>query len=159
MCGWSDDDYGLSRVSWVNATDDAEVFSATVGFADARNVLRFTQSADMDEQFAAAAAQAARACLDAHSVPLSAIDMVVAAPARPGFRAALSGRLGVPVDQICVADDERMHTAALAAAFGRQAEKLQAGAQILFVAAGAGVTAGAALYRQPPQIESKSAHL
>src|SRR5208283_2793742 len=101
-------------------------------------------------QFAAAAAEAARTCLDAHSVPLSGVDMIVAAPARPGFRAALSDRLGIPVDQISVADDERMHTAALAAAFGRQAAKLQAGAQILFVAAGAGVTAGAALYRQPP---------
>ena len=70
LCGWSDDDYGLSRVSWVNANDapdEAEVFTATVGFADARNVLRFNQSAAMDEQFAAAAAEAVRACLDAHS--------------------------------------------------------------------------------------------
>jgi 3-oxoacyl-[acyl-carrier-protein] synthase-3 len=149
LCGWSDDDYGLSRVSWVNVTDDAEVFSATVGFADARNVLRFTQSADMDEQFAAAAAEAARACLDAHSLPLSAVDMIVAAPARDGYRAALSNRLGVPVERISIADDQRMHTAALAAAFERQAERLPAGAQVLFVAAGAGVTAGAALYRQP----------
>ena len=98
--------------------DEAEAFTATVGFADARNVLRFSESAEMDERFAAAAAEAARACLDAHSVPLSAIDMIVAAPARPGYRAALSNRLGVPVDQISVADDERMHTAALAAALG-----------------------------------------
>ncbi len=156
LCGWSDDDYGLSRVSWVNVTDDAEVFSATVGFADARNVLRFTQSADMDEQFAAAAAEAARACLDAHSLPLSAVDMIVAAPARDGYRAALSNRLGVPVERISIADDQRMHTAALAAAFERQAERLPAGAQVLFVAAGAGVTAGAALYRQPPPRRGES---
>jgi len=76
--------------------------------------------------------------------------MIVAAPARPGYRAALSSRLGVGVEQINIADDQRMHTAALAAALGRQAERLAAGAQILLVAAGAGVTAGAALYRQPP---------
>jgi len=151
LCGWSDDDCGLSRVSWVNVDGDASAaFTATVGFADARNVLRFTESPDMDERFAAAAAQAARACLDAHAVAPSAVDMVVAAPARPGFRAALSARLGVPVDQISIADDEHMHTAALAAAFGRQVRQLPAGAQILLVAAGAGVTAGAALYRQPP---------
>ena len=153
LCGWTDDSYGLSRVSWVNAhdtADDAEAFSATVGFADSRNVLRFSQSAAMDEQFAAAAAEAARACLDAHSVQLSDIDLVVAAPARPGYRAALGSRLGIPVDQITVADDERIHTAALAAAFGGQVERLPVGAQVLLVVAGAGVTAGAALYRQPP---------
>jgi len=155
LCGWTDDSYGLSRVSWVNAqdaADDAETFSATVGFADSRNVLRFNQSAAMDEQFAAAAAEAARVCLDAHSVQLSDIDLVVAAPARRGYRATLSNRLGIPVDQITIADDERMHTAALAAAFHGQVERLPAGTQVLFVVAGAGVTAGAALYRQPPRI-------
>jgi 3-oxoacyl-[acyl-carrier-protein] synthase-3 len=161
LCGWTDDSYGLSRVSWVNAhdaADDTETFSATVGFADSRNVLRFNQSAAMDEQFAAAAAEAARACLDAHSVQLSDIDLVVAAPARPGYRAALSSRLGIPVDQITVADDKRMHTAALAAAFDGQVERLPAGTQLLFVVAGAGVTAGAALYRQPPRIGSEPGH-
>ncbi len=99
----------------------------------------------MDERFAAAAAQAVRDCLDAHSVALADIDMIVAAPAGPGYRAALSGQLGVPVDQIGVADDERMHTAALAAALGPPLQKLPAGAQVLLVAAGAGGTAGAAL--------------
>ena len=154
LCGWTDDSYGLSRVSWVNmndAPDEAETFSATVGFDDWRNVLRFNQSAAMDEQFAAAAAEAARACLDDHSVRLSDIDTIVAAPARDGYRTALSSLLGVPVDQINVADDQRMHSAALAAALERQAERLPAGAQVLFIAAGAGVTAGAALYRQPPR--------
>ena len=155
LCRWSDDDYGLSRVSWVNSPN-SEPFWATVGFADARNVLRFSESADMDEQFGAAAAQAARACLDEQSVKIADVDMIVAAPARPGFRAALSNRLGVPVDQITVADDAGMHTAALAAAFHGQAERLPTGAKVLFVAAGAGVTAGAALYRQPPRIRKAS---
>lgn len=153
LCRWTDDSDGLSHVSWVNANDtadDGESFSATVGFADARNVLRFRQSAAMDVQFAAAAAEAAHACLDAQSVRLSDIDVIAAAPARQGYRTALGGRLGVPVDRISVADDERMHTGALAAAFGPHAVRLPAGAQVLFVAAGAGITAGAALYRQPP---------
>src|ERR1700751_1385219 len=120
LCRWTDDDYGLSRVSWVNAndvSDDDETFSATVGFADARNVLRFSQSAAMDERFAAAAALAARVCLDAQSARLADIDLIIAAPARPGYRAALSNLLGISVEKICVADDHRMHTAALAAAF------------------------------------------
>ncbi len=148
LCRWTDDDYGLSRVSWVN-TDELEAFSATVGFADARNVLRFNQSEDMDERFAAAAASAARACLAGESAELADIDLIVAAPARAGYRAALSEALGVPVEKVCVADDHRMHTVALAAAFEPQADRLPAGARVLFVVAGAGVTAGAALYRQP----------
>jgi 3-oxoacyl-[acyl-carrier-protein] synthase-3 len=58
----------------------------------------------------------------------------------------------VPVEKICVAGDHRMHTAALPAAFEPEAERLPAGARVLFVVAGAGVTAGAALYRQPPRL-------
>jgi len=153
LCRWTDDDYGLSRVSWVNADDvldGTETFSATVGFADTRNVLRFSQSAAMDERFAAAAAEAVRGCLDAQFVRVVDVDLIVAAPARPEYRAALSGLLGVPLEKICIADDQRMHTAALAAAFEREADKLPAGARVMLVAAGAGITAGAALYSQPP---------
>ena len=150
LCGWSDDDYGLGRVSWVNSAEDDGTFSATVGFADARNVLRFGQSAGMDEEFATVAARAARRCLDAESVEPADLDLIVAAPPRPGFRAALGERLGFPEERIVVADDEHMHTAALAAAFEGQAGRLAAGTRVLFVAAGAGATAGAALYRQPP---------
>jgi 3-oxoacyl-[acyl-carrier-protein] synthase-3 len=43
-----------------------------------------------------------------------------------------------------------MHTAALAATFQGHLGRLAAGTRVLFVAAGAGVTAGAALYRQRP---------
>ena len=103
-------------------------------------------------EFAAAAAEAVRACLDEHSVRLSDIDMIVAAPARPGYRAALSSRLGVAVDRsasltisACIPPRWRRRSS------GRLSG-LPAGAQVLFVAAGAGVTAGAALYRQPPRI-------
>ncbi|MEE6176234.1 3-oxoacyl-[acyl-carrier-protein] synthase III C-terminal domain-containing protein [Mycobacterium sp. 050134] len=150
LCGWSDDDDGLSRVSWVHTDgEDSEAFTATVGFKDARNVLRFTESPDMDERFAAAAAEAARACLDAQSARLADIDLIVAAPARPGYRDALARRLGVSAEKICAAFDHRMNTAALAAALEPGIETLPAGGRILLVAAGAGVTAGAALYRQP----------
>ncbi|OSC24420.1 3-oxoacyl-ACP synthase [Mycobacterium vulneris] len=153
LCRWTDEDYGLSPVSWWNAEEpmgEAQSFTATVGFADSRNVLRFDQSGDMDERFAAAAASAVCRCLEAQSAQLTDVDVIVAAPARDGYRSSLSDKLGVPVDKITVADDQHMHTAALAAAFGQHAETLPAGAQILFVVAGAGTTGGAALYRQQP---------
>ncbi|BDB41863.1 MULTISPECIES: 3-oxoacyl-[acyl-carrier-protein] synthase III C-terminal domain-containing protein [Mycobacterium] len=154
LCGWRDDGYGLGPVSWVNATENpeqAESLVATVGFADGRNVLRFGQSPAMDENFAAAAAQAVRDCLAAESLRLAELDRIVAAPARDGFHSALAEHLGVPSEMIAVAGDQRVHTAALAAAYDELLPHLRAGARVLFVAAGAGVTAGAALYRRPPE--------
>lgn len=153
LCRWTDEDYGLSPVSWVNDEDPPgcdQSFTATVGFADSRNVLRFAESGDRDERFAATAASAAGACLQAQSARLADVDVIVAAPSAPGYRAALGARLGVPVEMITVADDQHMHTAALAAAFARRTEAQTIGTRVLFVVAGAGATAGAALYRQPP---------
>jgi 3-oxoacyl-[acyl-carrier-protein] synthase-3 len=151
LCNWTDDDYGLGRVHWANVPDDGENFRATVGFEDARNVLRFRTSATMDEQFAAAGAQVAHSCLQEASLEPADVDMIVAAPARHRYRAALATHLGVPVDRITVADDEGMHTASLVAALHCAAEELPSRARVLLIAAGAGVTAGAALYRGAPQ--------
>ena len=94
LCDWTDDDYGLGRVHWVNFPDDGENFRATVGFEDARNVLRFSESAEMDEQFAAAGAEVARGCLREAALELSDVDAIVAAPARHRYRAALATSLG-----------------------------------------------------------------
>jgi 3-oxoacyl-[acyl-carrier-protein] synthase III len=150
LCDWSDDDFGLGRVHWVNVPDDGENFRATVGLEDARNVLRFSGSAAMDEQFAAAGAQVARNCLQEASLGLSDVDIIVAAPGRHAYRAALAAQLAVPVERITVADDESMHTASLVAALRNAAEELPPGARVLLIAAGAGVTAGAALYHAAP---------
>lgn len=149
LCRWTDDDAGLSRVHWTNRPDSGDHFRATVGLVDHRNVLRFTESAEMDAQFAAAAAQAATDCLRASSLSLDDVDAIVAAPARRGYRAALADRLGIAADRIVVAADERTHTAALAAALERAVERIPARSQVLIVAAGAGITAGAAIYRTP----------
>jgi 3-oxoacyl-[acyl-carrier-protein] synthase III len=150
LCRWTDDDYGLGRISWVNGPDDGDDFQATVGSDDARNVLRFRESPDLDERLAATAAQAARNCLSDSGLTLTDIDVIIAAPARHGYRAALARHLDVPPECIVVADDEKMHTASLVAAMQRALESLQIGARAIVVAAGAGITAGAALYREPP---------
>lgn len=148
LCDWTEDDAGLGRVHWLTTLDDSETFRATVGLEDARNVLRFSESAEMDEQFADAAAQVAQRCLQEASLGLSDIDIIVASPVRHGYRAALADKLAIPVERITVADDESMHTASLVSALSSAAEELWPGARILLVAAGAGVTAGAAVYRQ-----------
>lgn len=156
LCGWTGDDYGLGRVHWINLPDNGETFSATIGLEDRRNVLRVRQSATMDERFATAGSEVARSCLREASLELADVDMIVAAPARQEYRAALATHLGVPVDRVTVADDERMHTASLAAAFHCATEELPPGARILLIAVGAGVTAGAALYRVAPVAASRA---
>ena len=91
-----------------------------------------------------------RNCLRDSALTLSDIDVIVAAPARHGYRAALATQLDVAPERIVVAEDEKMHTASLAAALQQALNHLPIEARILLVAAGAGITAGAALYREPP---------
>lgn len=150
LCNWTDDDYGLGRVSWVNDPDDGANFQATVGSEDARNVLRFRESPALDERLATTAAQAARNCVREAVLTLSDIDVIVAAPARHGYCVALATQLDVAPERIIVAEDENMHTASLAAALQQALNHLPIEARILLVTAGAGITGGAALYREPP---------
>ena len=150
LCAWTDDDYGLEHIHWTNIPGKDECFCATVGLVDGRNVLRFAVTDTVDEHFAAAAARAADECLRESALTLDETDVIIAAPASGRYRAALATHLGVSEDQIVVADDEGMHTASLAAALDRAADLIQPGARILLIAAGAGITAGAALYRVPP---------
>lgn len=149
LCDWSADDRGLESIHWISIPDDGESFSATVGLHDGRNVLRFAMSESSDELFANAAAQAAQTCLRASALTLDDIDAIVAAPAHNEFRAALSAQIGYPETKIIVDDDQRTHTASLAAAFDRASEQIRPGGRVLLVAAAAGITAGAALYRMP----------
>ena len=75
-------------------------------------------------------------------------------PRRHGTDIVLrSPRTSIPPERIIVADDEKMHTASLAAACSRRLT-LYRGARAMIVAAGAGITAGAALYREPPVSQS-----
>lgn len=150
LCDWAEDDYGLGPIRWVSAPDAGETFNATVGLVDGHNVLRFSASESKDERFAATAARAAQECLRSSALGLEDFDAIVAAPAQRGFRAALADLLGVSGSRIVVAEDAGMHTASLAAAFNRASGGVRRGGRILLVAAGAGITAGAVVYRFAP---------
>lgn len=149
LCDWTDSGDGLERIHWVSDPDEGETFNATVGLIDHHNVLRFAAADDKDERFAAAAARAVESCLRDAALTLDEVDAIVAAPADSEFRAALAVRLGIPAARVTVAGDTRLHTASLAAAFDRAAGAVGPGGLILLVAAAAGITAGAGLYRLP----------
>lgn len=147
LCRWTDEDCGLGSVHWSAAPDDGDSFCASVGLHDARNVLRFGESAAFDVELARVSARAVRSCLSESSLGPDDVSMIIAAPARRRFRAAMATRLAVPQSRIAVADDPKTHTAALAAAFHDATGRGAGAAPVVLVAGGAGITAGAALYR------------
>ena len=149
LCGWTDDDCGLQRVHWISSLDEGESSNATVGLVDGHNVLRFTESDTVDSQFAEAASRAVDDCLREAQLEIDDVDAIIAAPNRFGFRAELAMRLAVSEDRIIVSDNN-VHTASMAAAFVQAADRARPGDRILLIAAGAGIVAGAALYRVPP---------
>jgi 3-oxoacyl-[acyl-carrier-protein] synthase-3 len=147
LCTSVDDEGGLDRTYWMNRPADRDSFNATIGLVDHRNVLRFNESSSVDEELADAADQAVNRCLRETSAKMTDFDAVVVAPAGARYHGALATKLGVPTEQVIVADDERMHTASLASAMNDAIKALPSGAQILLVAAGAGIVAEAARYR------------
>lgn len=149
LCRWSGGEDGLGRVHWLSRPDETESLRATIAFEQSRNVLRVRQSAAMEIELAAAGAQVARRCLEAALLDPDELALIVAAPPHPSYRAELAAGLGVEVDRITVADDDKMHTASLVAALQRDIETVPAGAQILLTAASSGIIAGAAVYRVP----------
>jgi 3-oxoacyl-[acyl-carrier-protein] synthase III len=149
LCTWSDQDDGLGPVHWVSDPDDGENCRASIDFDMFRNVLRFRESAAMPGRLAATGAKAAWRCLDDAALGLSDVAVIITAPPDHQYRAELAARLGVSAEQIATASDEHMHTASLVAALKCETETLPAGTPVLLVAAGAGIVAGAALYRIP----------
>jgi 3-oxoacyl-[acyl-carrier-protein] synthase III len=147
LCRWSPSPEGLGPVCWVENPDGGANLRATIDFDLFHNVLHFQKSPALAGELAAAAKRAAVRCLDDASLRLSDVDSIIAAPADHRFRAELTARLGITPDRITVADDERMHTASLAAAM--KAAHLHSGARALLVTAGAGIVAGAAVYHVP----------
>nr|CRL76023.1 3-oxoacyl-(acyl-carrier-protein) synthase III [Mycolicibacterium malmesburyense] len=147
LCGWSEDGRGLGPVWWEHSKENGDAVSATIGMVDQRNRLTIHETPSAERDFALIAARAVQRCLSESDTEIDEIASIVAAPAGRAFRAELAAQLGVPIERITVADDEHMHTAALAAALDKAAGGIPTDGLLMIVAAGAGITAGAALYR------------
>lgn len=151
LCRWTDDDCGLGRFHWASSYDDGGThFRSTVALQGRSNVLRFHRDDSTYMEFARVAVEALHSCLAAEALDIDSVAVIVAAPTYSDFRVVLADRLGIGADRIAVASDVRAHTSALLLGIQETLSKQQPGEVALFLAAGAGTTAGAVAYRIPP---------
>ncbi|MFT4087845.1 MAG: hypothetical protein QM658_11995 [Gordonia sp. (in: high G+C Gram-positive bacteria)] len=129
------------------------VDTATMG-TDGRTTISVRRAEGFEQVLGDLAAQTAEAALDeafgaGHSAEAREGVVLIASRPAPGFAATLAQRLGLPLAAGELDGDT--HTAALAQAYHRAGETgaLDAARAVLFVAAGAGPSSSAVLYRLP----------
>jgi 3-oxoacyl-[acyl-carrier-protein] synthase-3 len=119
---------------------------------DGRNTVTVRRDADYASRLADFAGGTARAYADSEEFDLDRTLLVTSQPT-PGFPAALAGRLGVSERAAVTVEgvDGDPHTSALTLGYHQaSARGREAGYDaVLFVAAGAGLTAACAVYREP----------
>ena len=148
LCTWREPSPGLGTVHWRHVDAGDGDFVATVGDSDEGNVLVVREGAAFVGKAAGAAAEAALAALADAGVKPSDVDVVVGGLDRPGYRARFAEATGIDGRRLVTAGP-RQHTVALLSALERagRAGELAAGRSVLLICAGAGVTAGAVLFR------------
>lgn len=162
VCRWQDGDRGLAGFRWHTAPDDGESFRSTVAFEDGHNVLTVFEDPVFAKRAGESAAEAARQLLTEMGIETGQLCAVVASPARTAYVDVLTDRLALADGQViteavssgtgesgAAGPGPGIHTAGIVAALHRaqQAGRLEVGGTALLVCAGAGITAGAALYR------------
>jgi 3-oxoacyl-[acyl-carrier-protein] synthase-3 len=150
LCSYDDGPRGLVGISWLVEEEGRDLFNVDVGLHRGHNELRVHTQPGFADRAAACAAKVTADLLGEHGLALDAVDLVVASPLSPEFQQAYVGFLGIAGDKLVTVEGaERVHTAGVlvgvdaAMADGRWAKAETA----LLVAAGAGITAGAALVR------------
>jgi 3-oxoacyl-[acyl-carrier-protein] synthase-3 len=150
LCTWDDTVEGFTGFRWASFPEFEDLFVAEVRFEDARNVLEIEQAPEFDACAATAATAVVRELLADHDLEISAIDRVIASPPSECYLDALSSALLIPREKFVSTGPSDAHTAALL--FGidvlAQDQYERTAQTILFVATGAGITVGAAIYRR-----------
>ena len=147
VCHRGDDGAGLGPVAWADRFDGGDSFRSTVRPRAGHNVLEVVELPAAGDLMAEAAAAAAADVLAASALEPAAVDLWVVAPGEERISRRLVASLGIHPSRI-VAAPAGVHTAGLVFALDSARDRL-AGALTVLVAAGAGVTAGAAVYRHP----------
>jgi 3-oxoacyl-[acyl-carrier-protein] synthase-3 len=149
LCRTDRGERGVADIRWGTWPDDGEMWRATVGSDGGRNRLCI----DIDDSFydraGTLAAKIAGETLDGAGIRASELSVVVAAPANLEFVHAFAEHSGIEPARVVTAVASGWHTVAFVAALERaDADGLLTNNGLaLFVCAGAGITAGACLYR------------
>ena len=151
VCGWGPGDGGLAGFRWLTVADAAARRDAVVRLEHGRNQLVVHQDDGFAAEAAACAGKVAAELLAEHGLRPDDVAAVAVAPFEEPFIDELVPRLGIAPDRyIRPGSDVRFHTAGLIAAMSEVDARppASAGAWVLLVAAGAGISAGAALLRR-----------
>ncbi len=148
VCHWTDQPVGLGAVRWSNRVDGGDGLRTTVGISGGRNILLVERSAGYAEQLTQVAAGAIASVLEAEQLEPSAVDALLVAPGLTGMVGGLASRCAIPAERF-LAPPADLHTVGAIAVVEQagRAGLLSSPATLLLVGAGAGVTAGAAVYR------------
>lgn len=149
LCGSEPGDRGVVDVRWATFPDGGEMWKATVSTATGHNRLRIDIDDAFYERAGVAAAKVAVETLDVTGVPVSEISVVLAAPAEVDFVRSFAEHSGIDIERVVTAAAPGWHTVAFVGALerGYTDSLLTDNGYALLVCAGAGLTAGTALYR------------
>ena len=150
LCGWDGAIEGFVAFEWANFPEHVGLFDAQVRFENGRNHMFVEVGARYLQTAARCAADVAAKVLAEAGLAAADVDAIVAAPLAPEFLDVLADALGAPRDRMPEPPAKRSHTAATLVALDALlgSPPVTDARTILFVAAGAGITAGAALYRR-----------
>jgi 3-oxoacyl-[acyl-carrier-protein] synthase III len=148
LCGWDAGRRGLVAFRWETEPGTANLFRATVNYEDGHNRLHIDQAPEFADVATRWATKVAGALMADRALRPSQVDLAVVNPLGPSQQEVVAGLLGVDADRVACADPDRpVHTAGLIASLATAHEdgRLSGAGRVLLTAAGAGVTAGAAL--------------
>lgn len=148
LLSWADGDGGLRGFRWATEPGTEHLSRSTISFDNGHHRMHFDQDPHLADVAVGWAAKVATDLLDEQALRAADVDLVVLSPLGPGRAGELAALLGVEEHRVVCADEEpRPYTAGLVASLvaADEAGRLGGASRVLLVAAGAGVTAGAAL--------------
>lgn len=148
VCGWNPSDSGLAGFRWMTVADAPARPRAVVQLEHGRNRLLVHEDDAFVVAAAACAGKVVVELLDEYGLRHDDVAAVAAAPFDAAFIDELVPHIGVAPDRfVRPGPTPRFHTAGLIAAMDEVASRAPApgGEWVLLVAAGAGISAGAAL--------------
>ena len=150
LCTWDDATEGFTGFKWSTFPEFADLFVADVRFDGRRNVLDVREAPDFADRAAVVAADVAGKLLAEHGLSALDVDAIVASPLAARFLDGLGDAMGLPPDRVVKPTERGAHTAGLLFSLEpvvRDPAYTDA-RTLLFIAAGAGITVGSALYRR-----------